>query len=68
VAKRGESGIIIYRGVFFSGRKGELFKCRDTNGERGGEEGIENPNLQSSPVALTLISSCSQVALFKGLE
>jgi hypothetical protein len=64
--KKRERGIIIYRGVLFLGKSYKSYKWRDINGERGGEEGIENQNLQSFQVALTLLSSCSQVALFQG--
>jgi hypothetical protein len=42
---------------------GKLYKWRDINSERGGEEEIENPNLQSIQVALKLLSPCSEVAL-----
>jgi len=43
-------------------KNGKFYKWRDINSERGGEEEIENPNLQSIQVALKLLSPCSQVA------
>ena|ERR1035437_7588719 len=51
------------RGVLFLGKNGKFYKWRDTNSERGGEEGIENQNLQSFQVALRLLSGCSHLAL-----
>ena len=62
--KKRERGIIIYRGVLFLGKSYKSYKWRDINGERGGEEGIENQNLQSFHLALILLSSCS----FQGIE
>lgn len=51
---------------FFLDKEGRITKWIDINGKRGGEEGIENLNLQSIQVALILLSSCSEVALFQG--
>ena len=59
---------ILIEGYFFLDKEGRITKWIDINGKRGGEEGIENLNLQSNQVALKLLSSCSQVALFKGWE
>jgi hypothetical protein len=63
--KKRKSGATTYSRELDLGKNGSFYKWRDIGSERGGEEVIENPILQLFQVALRLLSTCSQVALFQ---